>query len=151
MSVNSPPSPHPLFLTDNIKMDRIPTKIRWKVHVPFILYFQVFNIHLIKTCKIEPPVILLFVVFISFYIGRYHFFCKFLELRWILSVKNIFVTIFLSSTDSLTSPPPPPPPPLLFLNGQNPLSMTKFFCQWSLNKTVKFWHCYRTLLQNPLQ
>ena len=29
--------PTPLFLTDNIKMDRIPTKIKCKIHAPFIL------------------------------------------------------------------------------------------------------------------
>ena len=29
--------PFPLLLTDNIKMDRIPTKIKCKIHVPFIL------------------------------------------------------------------------------------------------------------------
>ena len=32
----SPPPPL-MFLTDNIKMDRIPTKIKCKIHAPFIL------------------------------------------------------------------------------------------------------------------
>ena len=32
-----PPQLTPLFLTDSIKMDRIPTKIKCKIHAPFIL------------------------------------------------------------------------------------------------------------------
>ena len=32
--------PHPLFLTDNIKMDGIPTKNKWKMHTLFALYFK---------------------------------------------------------------------------------------------------------------
>ena len=49
--------PTPLFLTDNIKMDRILTKI-------FYIVLQV-----LKTQSVD----LLFVVFMSFYISRYHF------------------------------------------------------------------------------
>ena len=36
MSVKQPP----LFLTDNIKMDRIPTKIKWKIHALFALGYS---------------------------------------------------------------------------------------------------------------
>ena len=34
--------PSPLFLTDNIKMDKIPTKIKWKIHtfLHFISSFE---------------------------------------------------------------------------------------------------------------
>ena len=39
------PPPHPpRFLTDNIKMGRIPTKIKCKIHAPF-LYWQIFIRH----------------------------------------------------------------------------------------------------------
>ena len=37
------------------------------------LVFQVFKVRLIKIFKIEPPDLLFLVVFISFYISRYHF------------------------------------------------------------------------------
>ena len=59
-------SPTPLFLTDNIKMDRILTKI-------FYIVFQVLKVLLIKICKIQSLDLLFLVVFISFYISRYHF------------------------------------------------------------------------------
>ena len=32
LSNTPPPLPSPPFLMDNIKMDRIPTKIKWKIH-----------------------------------------------------------------------------------------------------------------------
>ena len=31
---------HPLFLMDNIKLDGIPSKIKWKLHASFTLYFK---------------------------------------------------------------------------------------------------------------
>ena len=31
---------HPLFLMDNIKRDGIPSKIKWKIHASFTLYFK---------------------------------------------------------------------------------------------------------------
>ena len=40
---------------------------------PFYTVFQVLKVLLIKICKIQPTDFLLFVVFISFYISRYHF------------------------------------------------------------------------------
>ena len=36
------PPPPPLFLTANIKMERIPTKIKWKIHALFTMYFVTF-------------------------------------------------------------------------------------------------------------
>ena len=59
-------TPTPLFLMDNIKMDRILTKI-------FYIVFQVLKVLLIKICKIQSLDLLFLVVFISFYISRYHF------------------------------------------------------------------------------
>ena len=55
-----------LFVTGNIKTDRIITKV-------FCILFQVLTVLLIKTCKIQSLDLLFFVVFISFYISRYHF------------------------------------------------------------------------------
>ena len=39
----------------------------------FYTAFQVLKVHLIKTCKAESSDISFLVVFISFYISRYHF------------------------------------------------------------------------------
>ena len=39
----------------------------------FYIMFQVLKVLLIKICKIEPADLLFVVVFISFYISRYHF------------------------------------------------------------------------------
>ena len=86
--------------------------------------FQVLNIYLINICKIEPLDLLFLVVFISFYISRYIIFHKCLELHSILSVKKIFENEFSFLTDSLKLPHS--------LYSQNPLSVTKVFCQGSL-------------------
>ena len=54
------------------KMDRIPTKIKWKIAAcPFHIVLQVLKVHLIKKCKAEPPDLLFLVVFISFYVSRH--------------------------------------------------------------------------------
>ena len=95
--------PTPLFLTENIKMDRIPTKSSEKYMLcPFYIVFQVLNIqvlniHLTKICKIEPPDLLFLVVFISFYISRYIIFRTSFN---IISKKN-FRHEFFFLTDSL--------------------------------------------------
>ena len=70
---------------------------------PFYIVFQVLKVRLEKICQIEPPDLLFLVVFISFYISRYHFH-KFLE-DSILSVKKIFVMNFFNRFTQ-TSPPP---------------------------------------------
>ena len=79
-------NPTPLFLTDNIKTDRILSKI-------FYIVFQVLKVLLIKICKIQSLDLLFLVVFISFYISRYHFsqvFRTSFNIIW----KKIFLTIF---------------------------------------------------------
>ena len=40
---------------------------------PFYIVFQILKVILIKLCKIQSPDFLLLLVFISFYISRYHF------------------------------------------------------------------------------
>ena len=53
--INSPP----LFLMENIKLNGIQTKIKWKILVLFTLHFKIYRcIILIKIYKIEPPVLL---------------------------------------------------------------------------------------------
>ena len=43
----NPPTPHP-FITEKIKMDGIPTKIKWKIHThPFYIEFEVLKVPLI--------------------------------------------------------------------------------------------------------
>ena len=66
-------------------MDEILTKI-------FYIVFQVLKVLLIKICEIQS-LDLLFLVFISFYISRYHY-SQVLELHSTLSEKKIFVTNF---------------------------------------------------------
>ena len=57
---------HTLFLTDNIKMDRILIKIVY-------IMFQVLKVLLKNICKIQSLDLLFLVVFMSFYISRCHF------------------------------------------------------------------------------
>ena len=47
-------TPHPLFLMDNIKMDRIPTKLNEK-YIPFLHFISSFEFTSYKICKIQPP------------------------------------------------------------------------------------------------
>ena len=87
---------HPLFLNDNINMDRILTKF-------FYIVLQVLKVLFIKICKIQSLDLLFVVVFIGFYISRYHF-DNFLELHSTLSEKKFFVTNFPFLMDSLKPP-----------------------------------------------
>ena len=105
--------PLPLFLTNNIKMDRILTKI-------FYIVFQVLKVLLIRICKIHSLDLLFLVVFISFYISRYHFSQVFRT-----SFNIIWKKYF--RYDSLKFSPISHP-----LKTQNSLSMAKVFCQWFL-------------------
>ena len=117
----TPTPPKPLFLMDYIKMYRIPTKIKWKIYA----LFQVLKLLLIKICKIQLLDLLFLVVFISFYISRYHF-SQILR----TSFNNIWKKDFcheFSFFIKFTQTPQP-------LNGQNPLSMTKVFYRCSLHR-----------------
>ena len=91
-----------LFPMDNNKKDRILTKF-------FYIVFQILKVLLIKICKIQPLDLLFLVVFISFYIIRYHFsqvFRTSFNIIW----KKDFFTNFPFLTDSLTPPPSRPSP-----------------------------------------
>ena len=61
-----------LFLTDNIDQDGQNTNQNpMKNTFPFYIVFQVLKVLLGKICRMQFPD--LFIVFISFYISRYHF------------------------------------------------------------------------------
>ena len=94
-------TPTPLFLMDNIKMDRILTKI-------FYIVFQVLKVLLIKICKIQSLDLLFLVVFISFYISRYHFsqvFRTSFNIIWKKDFRHKF-SFFNRFTQTPTTPPP---------------------------------------------
>ena len=55
------PSPS-LFLTNNIKLDGMPTKTKWKIQACFILYFKFFEGTSVKIYKIQLPVLLFLVL-----------------------------------------------------------------------------------------
>ena len=130
MSVRQKKNPPPLFLTDNIKMDNIPTKIKWKIHALFKLYFKfILKVLLRKICKTQPPDRLFLVVFISLYISRYHF-SQIFRTSSTLSEKKLFVTNFPFLIDSLRPPTP---------NGQNPLAKSV---------TTSFFWCSLTIYQS---
>ena len=78
------------------------------------------KVRLIKIGKIGLPDLLFLIVFISFYISRYHFSQVFRSLFRIIHKKD-FCHEFSFLTDSL-KPPPSPHPPTHPLNSQNPLS-----------------------------
>ena len=114
--------PNPLILMDNIKVDGIPTKIKWNIHPPVYIVFQVLKVILTKNCTINHQIFYFLLFYISFYISRHHFLHKFLELPSALSEKKIFVTNVPFLMNSIKSPTLHP------LNGHNWLSATKFFC-----------------------
>ena len=89
---------------------------------PFYIVFQVLKVLLINICAIQPPDLLFTVVFISCYISRYHF-SQILELHLAYSGRRFRHEFSFFNRFAQTPYP---------LNGQNPLSVTKVFCQCSL-------------------
>ena len=135
-----------------MKMAGMPTKINRKISTcPFYLhsfssfggrYF--FSYSWTFICKIIQPLDLLFlVVFISFYVSRYHFsqiFKTSFSIIWKKDFRHEFPFFY-----RFTQPPPP------LTDGQNPLSVTKVFCRFSLNVKRKFfsripYSLFRTIL-----
>ena len=121
---------------DKIKMDRIQTKIKWKIHAFYTLYFK-FQRYFFWKCVRCNHQIFYFLLFLLVLTSGGTIFCKFLELHSTMSDKKIFVINLSLLTDPLKLPSPPPPPhhPL---NDQNLLSMTKVFCQCSLKQKAIF-------------
>ena len=74
-----------LFSTDNIKLNGMPTKTKWKIQPCFIFFFSSFeNVLLWKVNKIELPV-LLFLVLYQFLFQQIYIFYNFLALHLTLS------------------------------------------------------------------
>ena len=72
VSLPNPPPPTLHVLNEHYQ-DGKNTKKSMKNTCPFYIVFQVLKVRLIKVCKIQAPDLLFLVVFISFYISRYHF------------------------------------------------------------------------------
>ena len=90
-----PPTPC-LFLTDKIKMGRIPTKIRYLLYI----VFQVFKVFLIKIFKMQPPDILVLLFLLAFTSAGI-IFLKFGELHSVISEKKYYRHEFFFLRDSL--------------------------------------------------
>ena len=111
-----------MFLTDNIKMDEILTKI-------FYIAFQVLKVLLIKICKIRYlHQIFYFLLFFLAFTSADMIFYRFLEFHSILSESKDFRHKF-SFFNGFTQTPPPTPPPH---KSPNLLSVTKVFCRCSI-------------------
>ena len=91
------PSPLTLSLIDNIKLDGIPTKVKWKIQVSFLFYFKFSKGTSVKSYEMQLPVLLLFLFYISFYISRYHFLQLFRTLFCIIW-KRFSLQVFLFRT-----------------------------------------------------
>ena len=90
-------------------------------HQNFYIVFQILKVLLIKIFRIQSLDLLFLVVFISFYINRYHFsqvFRNSFNIIWKKDFRHKF-----SFFNGFTQLPLPNHP----LNSQNPLSMTEFF------------------------
>ena len=120
LSKNCQPPP---FLTDDIKINQITNQNQMNNTCPFYIVFKLVvllhNVSLIVLyCNIRSLDLLLFVVFISFYISRYHF-SQILRTSLNIISKKDFRHNFSFLMDSLKLPHP--------LNSQNLLSVTKVF------------------------
>ena len=104
----SPAWPPPVLVTDNIKMDRIATKIKWK-------YMSLFHcISMIKICMISRQIFcFLLFIFISFYISRYHF-SQISRNSFNICQKDFCHKVsFFNRFTQTPSPVPPSTPPLV--------------------------------------
>ena len=125
------PLPPPVLnkLTISKWIDRIPTKIKWKMHALSTLYFKFWRkfLCLMKICKIQTPdLYLLGIVCISFYISRNYFWQIFRTSFNIIWKKDFCHKFYFFNGFTQTSHLP---------SGQNLLSVTKVFCGCSL----RFW------------
>ena len=90
---------------DNVKLDGIATKIKWKIPACFTLYFKFWRYLLQKVTKYQFFYFLLFYI-VSFYIIRYHFLRLFrtsFKIIW----KRISVMNFPFLMDSYSNSPQP--------------------------------------------
>ena len=120
----------PLLLTDNIKLDGLPTKIKLKIQGCFTLYFNLWEGTSVKSYKIQLPV-LLFVVSHQFLYQQISLFLHLFRTSFNILWKRFFIANLL-----LYRIHPNP------LNSQNILSLTKVFCQFSLKCFLNFFKKY---------
>ena len=102
---------------DNIKMDRILTKI-------FYIAFQVLKVHLIKISNGYSNQIFYFLLFLLAFTSAYIIFTSFQNLIQHYLKKRFSSQIFLQRTHST--------PPSKLLYSQNQLRVPIFFCQCSI-------------------
>ena len=115
----------------------MPTKIKWKIQACFILYFNFEKGLLWKVIRYSYQFIY-FLFYISFNISRYQF-SRLFRLHSTLSEKDFRRKFsFLNRFTQLHTFDP--------LNGQNLLSVTKFFCQFSLRCPLKRFFFFKNLL-----
>ena len=129
MSVKQKKNQPPLFLTDNIKMGKTPTKMNWKIHVPFTLYFMFWKYSLQKIVKYNHQ-IFFFLLFLLAFTPADIIFHKFLELHTHY-LKKRFSSQFFFLTDSHKVPH--------LLNRQNLLILTSFLLMLA--------YCYKTIIE----
>ena len=107
-------------------MDRIPNKIKWKIHALFTLYLKFWKYFLQKFLRNSQQILYFLLLLLAF--TSADILHKVLELHSMLSEKKKnFVTNVIFLMDSLR-----PLLPTHTLNCQNLLSVTKAFCQCSL-------------------
>ena len=94
-------------MDDNIKMDGISTKIKWKIHTLFILFVKLWGYFLMEFVRYSCQIVYFRFFLILTFISADIIFHKFLELYLTLSEKNIFATNLSSLTDSLNRPTAP--------------------------------------------
>ena len=105
-----------LFVTDNIKLDGMPTKIKLKIQACFTLYFKFWEGTSVKSYKIQLPVFL-FLVSHQFLYQQILLFYSSLELN---STSEKYFCRKFSFFNGFAQTPHP-------LNSQNLLSVTNFF------------------------
>ena len=93
-----------LFVTDNIKLDGMPTKIKLKIQACFTLYFKFWEGTSVKSYEIQLPV-LLFLVLHQFLYQQISFFYNFLELHSTLPEKDFRRKFSFFNGFTQTSPP----------------------------------------------
>ena len=88
-----------LFVTDNIKLDGMPTKIKLKIQACFTLYFKFWEGTSAKSYKIQLPV-LLFLVSHQFLYQQISFFTTFQNF-----IQHYLKKIFVTNFNGFTQPP----------------------------------------------
>ena len=116
----------------------MPTSIKWKIQACFILHFN-FEKGLLRKVIRYSYQFIYFLFYINFNISRYQF-SRLFRLYSTLSEKDFRRKFsFLNRFTQLHTFDP--------LNGQNLLSVTKFFCQFSLRCPLKrFFFFFKNLL-----